>query len=436
MLLNKEQKVSIGILSIGTFLEYFDLMLYVHMAVLLNELFFPQADAFATAIISAFTFCITFVCRPIGAIIFGYIGDKIGRKSVIILTSTMMGSTCLTMAFLPTYAQIGIVATWIMLGCRIIQSMSSMAELLGSEIYIMEIVPKKPIQFSAVSIIPIFSCLGGLAALGCSSLLFVFDISWRWAFGIGTIIALFSVIGRRKLKESSDSVNFQKTFKERIKNSTLTKENEKELMRDKYINPKINWKTIFNYGVMEIPYVIVFYFCFIYCSGILKNTFGYSPEQIIQHNSIVVLFSVLNYSLISYLSYKIYPLILAKIRLIIITSFVLFLPFFLDNLTTTLQLMLIQIFLEFFIPTTSAGASIFFSHFPPAKRFRSVALTFSIGRAIVYIITSFGIIYLIDYYGNYGILIVALPFLLLNYVGLNYFIKLEKKSGGFKTFWN
>lgn len=430
--LTKQQKYSLALLSLGTFLEYFDLMLYVHMAALLNELFFPKTDAFATFIISAFTFCITFVFRPIGAAIFGYIGDYIGRKFVIVLTSIIMALTCLTMSFLPTYAQIGVTATWIMLLCRIVQSMSSMNELLGSEIYILEIIPDKPMQFSAVSTIPIFSSLGGLVALWFSSLLFVFGISWRWAFGVGAIIALFSILSRRKLKESANEVDFQKFFK----NTILNRDNKKEIIENKYINPKINWKTIFNYGVMEIPYVIIFYFCFIYCSGILKNTFGYTPEQIIQHNSVVVLFSTLNYFLISYLSYKIYPLILAKIRLIIVTSFVLFLPFFLDNLTTTLEVMLIQIFLEFFIPTTSAGASIIFSYFPVAKRFRSIALTFSIGRAFVYVITSFGIIYLIDYYGNYGILIVALPFLFLNYIGLNYFIKLEKKSGNFKSFYN
>ena len=61
--LNREQKEAIGLLQIGTFLEYFDLMLYVHMAVLLNELFFPKTDPHTAALLSAFAFCSTF-CQP------------------------------------------------------------------------------------------------------------------------------------------------------------------------------------------------------------------------------------------------------------------------------------------------------------------------------------------------------------------------------------
>ena len=67
--LTKEQKQAVGLLSIGTFLEYFDLMLYVHMAVLLNELFFPKTDPHTASLLTALAFCSTFVLRPIGALI-------------------------------------------------------------------------------------------------------------------------------------------------------------------------------------------------------------------------------------------------------------------------------------------------------------------------------------------------------------------------------
>ena len=88
--LTRQQKEAIGLLSIGTFLEYFDLMLYVHMAVILNELFFPKTDPFTASLLSAFAFCSIFVFRPIGAIIFGYIGDNIGRKATIVITTFLM----------------------------------------------------------------------------------------------------------------------------------------------------------------------------------------------------------------------------------------------------------------------------------------------------------------------------------------------------------
>src|SRR5580704_10898958 len=104
--LNRNQKEAVALLSIGTFLEYFDLMLYVHMAVLLNELFFPKTDPFTASLLSAFSFCSTYLLRPFGALIFGYIGDYIGRKVVVIITTFMMAVSSIVIASLPTYAQI------------------------------------------------------------------------------------------------------------------------------------------------------------------------------------------------------------------------------------------------------------------------------------------------------------------------------------------
>ena len=100
--LTREQKEAVGLLSIGTFLEYFDLMLYVHMAVLLNELFFPKTDPDTASILSAFAFCSTFVFRPFGALIFGWLGDNISRKATVVLTTALMAFSCILMANLPT----------------------------------------------------------------------------------------------------------------------------------------------------------------------------------------------------------------------------------------------------------------------------------------------------------------------------------------------
>ena len=141
--LNFEQKKAIAILLVGTFLEYFDLMLYLHMAVFLNELFFPKISPHLSHLVAATGFCSTFVFRPIGALFFGYIGDIYGRKSTVIITTTMMSICCITMAFMATYDQIGITAAWLVTICRIIQGLSSMGEVIGAQIYLSEFV-KKP----------------------------------------------------------------------------------------------------------------------------------------------------------------------------------------------------------------------------------------------------------------------------------------------------
>ena len=120
----------------ATSYDSYSLTAYVHMAVLLNEIFFPKYDPHTASILAAATFCSSYVFRPIGALVFGWIGDHIGRKPTIIITTAMMAVSCLVMANLPTYAQIGITAAWIMIFCRIAQSISSMGEIIGAEIYL------------------------------------------------------------------------------------------------------------------------------------------------------------------------------------------------------------------------------------------------------------------------------------------------------------
>jgi len=220
--LTREQKEAVGLLSIGTFLEYFDLMLYVHMAVLLNELFFPKTDPFTASLLSAFAFCSTFVFRPFGALLLGYIGDHIGRKVTIIISTSMMALSCVIMANLPTYAQIGITASWIVTICRILQGLSSLGEVIGAEIYLVESI-KPPILYPMVCIIIIFSTLGGFAALGIATLSTSVNFNWRMAFWFGAGVALIGIVARTTLRESRDFVDVQNNLKNTFKAVNLNR---------------------------------------------------------------------------------------------------------------------------------------------------------------------------------------------------------------------
>ena len=203
--LNREQKEAVGLLQIGTSLEYFDLMLYVHMAVLLNDIFFPKTDPHTASLIAAFAFCSTFVLRPFGALLFGYIGDRIGRKATVICTTMMMSTSCIIMASLPTYAQIGITAAWIVTICRIAQGVSSMGEIMAAKVYMTEIT-KPPVQYPAVSFIGVAGSVGSVAALGIATLVTTRGFNWRIAFWIGAGIALVGSIARTRLRETPEFV--------------------------------------------------------------------------------------------------------------------------------------------------------------------------------------------------------------------------------------
>jgi MFS family permease len=424
--LTKEQKFAIGLLSIGTFLENFDLMLYIHMAVLLNELFFPQTDPHTASIITATAFCSTFVFRPIGALVFGWIGDNIGRKSTVIITTFMMAISCLMMAVLPTYAEIGLTATILITMCRILQGISSLTEESGAELYLTEMT-KPPLRYPVVTLINVFSILGGVCALGIAALIMSSGINWRYAFLFGMVVAFVGSIARTTLRETPEFAD----AKRRVKN-TFNEANEDIKPLEEHIiwKEKVPWKTSLAYFLIQCGWPVIVYFVYIYCNNILKDLFHYTATQVIVHNftiSIVHLFCSLT---LVYLSYKIYPLkILNKIFMLFVII-ALCLPFFLSSITTAFHLFLIQILCICFGPKQSPAIPIFIKYFPILKRFTYSSVSFALSRAFMYVAVSFGLVYLIEFFGSYGLFVILIPVCVGYKWGLNHFEKLDKGMKG------
>ena len=421
--LTKEQKDAVGLLSIGTFLEYFDLMLYVHMAVLLNELFFPKTDPFTTSLIAAFTFCSTFIFRPIGALIFGYMGDAIGRKSTVILTTFIMAFCSFIMAILPTYTEIGLTASCIMILCRVMQGMAAMGESIGAEIYLTETI-KPPLQYPMVGLLVVFSVVGGTVALGVASFTTSFGINWRYAFWIGAVIALIGTIARTTLREAPDFADAKRSLQALIKQSN---KDPKVLENSIIGQEKVSKTTTFFFLIIQCIYPLAFYFVYIHCSDILKNSFGFTSEQVIHHNFMIALSELGVMLFFTYLSYKVYPLKILKVNLVIITILFLICPYLLNNITSPFQLLFIQILLVVFSSGEFPASPIFYKHFPIFKRFTYSCMIYALGRAIMFIITSFGLVYLIEYFNNWGILLISIPTLLTYKFALSHFENLEGK---------
>ncbi len=430
--LTKEQKSAIGLLSIGTFLEYFDLMLYVHMAVFLNELFFPKYDPHTTALYSATAFCSTFVFRPVGAVIFGWLGDNIGRKSTVIITTFIMALSCITMANLPTYAQIGITASWLITICRILQGMSSMGEAVGAKLYLTEFI-NPPIQYPAVSSVAIFATLGGVVALGIASLVTSYGFNWRIAFWMGAGVALVGTVARRSLRETPEFADAKRQLKKTFQQtSNVASIDLKKLENNPIWKEKANKVTIIALFLIECMCPVCFYFTYIYCGNMLKTSFGYSAEQVIHQNFIISIFSFLSTLVLTYLSYKIYPLKIVKTLLLIFCLFALACPYLLNNINSPLDVFLIQLFVMLFVPIgPGLGQPIFYKHFPVFKRFSCVSLTFAISRALMHVVTSFAIVYLTEYCHHWGIMMILFPVCIGFAFGIFHFEKLEKKTGNY-----
>jgi len=391
--LTREQKEAVGLLSIGTFLEYFDLMLYVHMAVLLNELFFPKTDPFTASLISAFAFCSTYLLRPLGAFIFGYIGDKLGRKQTIIITTFMMALSSLTMFLLPTYAQIGISATWLITICRMVQGMSSMGEVIGASIYLTELI-NPPKNYAPVAFIRVMSVFGTFAALLVGLTTVKLGFNWRYAFLFGAGIALIGTVARSSLRETPEFVNAKNKFI--LKNTSS-------------LDIKVNKKIAISYFFLEWGWPMWVYVTYIHYGVLLKNNFGYSAADVIQHNLYISIVGMIAALIIVYSVTKIHPMQVLKIRSII---FALFLPFFIVFLEfnqTILSITILQIFIKIFNPISVPADAITFKYFPVLKRFFSTSMLFALSRVLMYLITSFGTVYVTFYFGSYGLFIIIIP---------------------------
>jgi MFS family permease len=127
--------------SAGTTIEWYDFYLYAVLTPFLAPLFFPSTDPNASLLAGLAAFGAGFAVRPFGAVVFGRIGDIIGRKFTFLLTITLMGIATTVIGLLPTYAQIGILAPALLVGLRLLQGLALGGEYGGAAIYIAEHAP-------------------------------------------------------------------------------------------------------------------------------------------------------------------------------------------------------------------------------------------------------------------------------------------------------
>ena len=426
--LTREQKQAIGLLSVGTLLEYFDLMLYVHMAVLLNELFFPKSDPHTAAIVTAVAFCSTYFLRPFGALLFGWIGDNIGRKITVIITTSMMSISCLIMANLPTYAEIGIAASWIISICRVMQGMSSMGEITGAQLYLTESISTIA-KYPAVAMMNVSASAGGFIALGVATLVTSYGMNWRAAFWVGAVVAGIGIIARKNLRETPDFVDAKHRYIKALEK--FNTDSVEPINKNIIISAKVNHKTSLALLLMDCMWPVCFYFAYMYCGDILKHSFGYTYEEIIRNNLFVAMIQLSADALLVPLLYYIYPLTILRIRFFVFSIVFVGCVFVLNNTDSALTVFIIQSLVVFIACDASPNNSIFFKHFPVFKRFTYGAFIYAASRALVYVVTSFGFIYLTKYFGNLGVLFIIVPIILGFAFGLNHFIKLERAIGNF-----
>ena len=139
----------------------------------------------------------------------------------------------------------------------------------------------------------------------------------------------------------------------------------------------------------------------------------------------------MNSIILAYLVSIVHPLTILKIKSYIFLCFILLSPFLLQNIHSADDILYLQLVVLIVAPTGYPAVSVFFMHFPIFKRFTYASFTYALSRALMYCISSFGIVILVKYYGNIGLMFIMLPIIFAYFWGVGHFIKLEKEAGNY-----
>jgi hypothetical protein len=264
-----------------------------------------------------------------------------------------------------------------------------------------------------------------MCALGVSSFVTSSGYNWRYAFWFGTFIAVIGGAARTKLRETPDFADAKRNLEKISDKAGLNKE---KFQKSSIWTEKVNKKTALSLFLIQCSWPACFYFAYFYCGNILKTSFGYNTIQIINHNFILSIVQLISVVGLTFLSYFIYPMKIVRFKLVVFSILTLLCPLWLFNVKNASELLIFQSIFIIFISCSVPAVPIFFKHFPVFKRFTYTGVSYALSRALVYLITSFGFVYITEYLGHWGILVILVPINIGFAFGFQHFESLNKKE--------
>jgi MFS family permease len=225
--------------AIGTLFEWYDFYLYGSLAVFFGKKFFPEGNDTAQLLASLATFGAGFGVRPLGAVVFGHIGDLIGRKYTFLVTMATMGLSTALIGFLPTYASWGLGATALLVLLRLLQGLALGGEYGGAATYVAEHVPdnKRGYYTAYIQTTATIGFFVSMGVIGTTRSMFgeetFADWGWRVPFLISFLLLAVSLYIRVQMQESPLFARLKKegkTSRNPFKESFGNKENLRYVM--------------------------------------------------------------------------------------------------------------------------------------------------------------------------------------------------------------
>lgn len=268
--------------AVGNVMEWYDFAIYAYLAPVLSNLFFPSDDAFLSLMATFGTFAAGYLSRPLGAVVFGHIGDKMGRKPVLILSVVLMGCATVGVGLLPTTEQIGITAAIALVCLRIFQGLSVGGEYTGSTAFVAEQSPPHQRGFYTSWIFS-GSFFGFLLGSGVATVFTSFidqatlnEWAWRIPFIGGGVIGIVAFYYRSRIEEP-------KTVKERTVVPGIPL----------FVALRDHWLDMLRIFGLAVTVNVGFYLMFVYAITFLTHKVHLSNTAAMTINTVCLIFVAL-----------------------------------------------------------------------------------------------------------------------------------------------
>ena len=379
---------------VGNVLEWYDFALYGFFAPVIAKLFFPS-DNQITGLLATFgIFAVGFLMRPVGSVIFGILGDKLGRKKALEISVVMMAVPTTLIGVLPTYESVGILAPILLTIIRLIQGISVGGEFTGSISYVVENAPHPPHRRGFYSSWTVFSLLGGilLGSAIASIITNVFNdaqvqsFGWRIPFLLGLVIGIIGLFLRSGLDESP-------AFKKMKEAGKLAK----TPITDAF---KYHWKEILIVIGATCVGSVNFYIIFVYLTTFLSTESSLDLSTALEINTLSMIVLMIITPIMGYFSDKIgrKPLLIGGCLIIAIFAYPLFVEFTKGN---PFHDLLSQIVFAIGLAMVFGPfGAMMVELFPARIRMSAVSIGYNVGFAVFGGTAPFVATYLIDITGN------------------------------------
>lgn len=368
----KEQKKVLFLSSLGGVLEFYDFIIYIFLAPIIEKIFFADNSNYIATLKTMAIFSIGYLLRPLGGIIFSHFGDRYGRKVVFLLTVIFMAAPSFAIGLLPTTAQIGIAAPILLLICRMMQGLALGGEIPAAITFVSEHVPENKCGFALSTLffgINIGLLLGSLITTIMSSVLSPAEVlayGWRIPFIIGGIFGMIAIFLRRYLHETSAFIAIHKNDLQRIPFVTLMRGYSKQVLE----------------GIFLVTIGSVTVFLFLYWPQYLHQYMNYDFNTLMKINTFGTL--ILNVTILigGILTDRLgcRKLYLICATLIILLTYPLFCLFNMQSMALVMISYITFSILFGFIPSTY---SVMLSRlFPTPIRYSGIAMSYNLAYAI------------------------------------------------------